>query len=250
MLPKFMPDKSIDARRLDTEVVPKNSVRDKIDMFSKLDVPLSGGYLSKSYSAPAATFGKSQQQLRGIIKNTSSASKNQNKCFIKDINRSISEKTPGHESMLKKIVDEGKLEDATMLMDLEKIVNRFDMSLLFTITGLMNDNAFTLGGQKMKFLHLSTQPSIKHFKNTFDGAKIDSCSMASVDMSVVESNQIQLQMHVQFRETASGETRSKRINVIFMARYDEPSMATQINEATKDTFDVFFTSFFEVTREL
>jgi hypothetical protein len=196
--------------------------------------------LSKTFSAPASipSCNKQQQQL----KNTSSASKNQNKCFIKDINKSINEK----ETMLAKVMSEGKMDDSTALLQLERIVNYFDMSLLFTINGLMNDNAFTLNGQRMKFLHLHARPSLERFNEVFDGEKIDNCVMESVDLSVVESNQIQLQMHVKFNEKATNVTRYKRLNVIFMAKYERDGAPCDETATTKDTFFVYFTSFFEV----
>ncbi|KAG5683086.1 hypothetical protein PVAND_012389 [Polypedilum vanderplanki] len=240
-------NESIDARKLfiDTEIVPKNSVRDKIDMFSKLDTPLTGGqFLCKSYSAPTpATFrnSKKQQQIHGIIKNTSSANKNQNKCFIKDINKSISEK----EMMLQKIMTEGKLQDS-ILIELERILNNFDMSLIYTINGLMNDNAFTLDGQKMKFLKIYTNPKLEIFNSTFDSNKIDNCKMESVDLSVIESNKIQLQLQVKFREKLTNKNLLKCMNVIFMAKYDDKAtMIIDDATASKNSFDIFITSFFE-----
>lgn len=249
-----------------TEIVPKNSVKEKITMFSKLDIPHAGGFLTKSFSAPTGIskiMDKSSidmeernqvncRRIDGLIKNTSSANKNQNKCFIKDINNSINEKNvhtdKQQESMLKKIVNEGKLKDSIILMQLEKIVNQFGMSLLFTINGLMSDNAFTLGGRKMNQLKLNTVPSLEAFNKTFDLKKINNCTTENVELSVVKSNQIQLQMHVKFVDKTTRVTKSMKINVIFMAKYEtDGDLSTPIDETTSNSFNIYFTSFFEVT---
>ncbi|CAG9803512.1 unnamed protein product [Chironomus riparius] len=246
-----------------TEIVPKNSVKEKITMFSKLDIPHAGGFLTKSFSAPTGIskiMDKSSidmernqvncRRMHGLIKNTSSANKNQNKCFIKDINNSINEKNvhsdKQQECMLNKIVKEGKLKDSIILMQLERIVNQFGMSLLFTINGLMSDNAFTLGGRKMNHLKLNTVPSLVVFNKTFDSKKINNCTTENVELSVVQSNQIQLQMHVKFVDKTTGVTKSMRINVIFMAKYEtDCDLSTPIDETASNSFNIYFTSFFE-----
>ena len=150
--------------------------------------------------------------------------------------------------MLKKIVKEGKLKDSITLMQLERIVNQFGMSLLFTINGLMSDNAFTLGGRKMNYLKLNTVPSLDVFNKTFDSKRINNCTTENVELSVVQSNQIQLQMHVKFVDKMTRVTKSMRINVIFMAKYEtDGDLSTPIDETASNSFNIYFTSFFEVT---
>lgn len=263
---KLKCDEEDEKRKLnDIEVVPKNSVRDKIDMFSKLDIPHAGGFLTKSLSAPTGMSSPKvsripvdvkrnqvkSRQIQGIIKNTSSASKNQNKCFIKDINNSISENKKStderQEKMLRKIVDEGKLKDSNELMQLEKIINQFGMSLLYTVNGLLNDNAFTLGGQHMTRLQLNTAPTLEQFNKTFDKTKINSCTTEHVELSVIQSNQIQLQMQVKFVDKTTQVMNTTRINVIFMAKYETDGDLTTPSDATvTNSYNIYFTSLFEV----
>jgi hypothetical protein len=259
----------------DIEIVPKNSVRDKIDMFSKLDMIFRPheGKLMKTSSAPvmrskpmkenekvqrsAPTSGR----IKSIIKNTSAANKNQNKCFIKDINNSLHEHQVEKDDkstvrkqqdgrklndLVNKIVSVTRLNDVNLLMKLERIVNSFNMSLLHTIDGLMSDDAFTLVGNRMSHLNVSTLPSIERFNETFDGEKIESI-MENVELSVVEANRIQLQMQVNVVNRVTMVTKDVKINVIFMAQYEtdgclEPSSIVVVD----NVFFIYFTSFFEV----
>lgn len=248
----------------DTEIVPKNAVRDKISMFSKMDIPYKaasggGGILTKSISEPIT---KSSPQLtetermqrNAMIKNTACANKNKNKCYIKDINSSLSEEQNLPElytKLLARIIKEGKLLSncAEMLMDLEYIVNKFGMSLLLTLNGLLSDNAFSLGGQQMTHLALNIHPSLEKFNETFDSNQIDECNMKNVQLSVVDVNQIQLQMHVTFVNRVTNLLNDLRLNIIFMAQYDNSSdgvLMSSPSEATENSFFIYFTSFFEV----
>jgi hypothetical protein len=257
----------------DTVVVPKNSVRDKIDMFSKLDIifkPCNGGELRKASTAPIIMTTKKENeklqrstpsgQMKNIIKNTSGANKNQNKCFIKDINNSLLDQVKKDDSLkqdgndeslqdvLDKIVSCTHLNDVKLLMELERIVNKFDMSLLRTIEGLLNDDAFTLVGNRMRHLNVETRPSLERFNETFDGEKID-MAMENVELSDIEANKIQLQMQVNVANLATmDEKKSVKINVIFMAQYETDEClvpATSEGVATNEFF-IFFTSCFEV----
>lgn len=258
------------------EVVPKNSVRDKIDMFSKLDMIIRPceGQLKKSTSAPVMMKKedeKKQKQsvhMQNIIKNTSATNKNQNKCFIKDISNSLLDEVKRDEVpvakqreelsakmnrcsalLLDKISAYAQVGNVDLLMKLESTVNKFGMSLLHTIDGLMNDDAFTLVGNRMSHLNVETRPSIERFNETFDGDKIDSV-LESIELSVIESSQIQLQMQVTVVNRATQQSDDVVINVIFMAQYQTdtcgaPTPSVDSDSAAK-TFYIFFTSLFEV----
>lgn len=260
------------------EVVPKNSVRDKINMFTKLDMIIRPceGKLQKSISAPVVMKKedeKKQKQsvrMQNIIKNTSATNKNQNKCFIKDINNSLLDEVKRDEVpiakqkeelsakmnrcselLLDKISAYAQMGNVDLLMKLESTVNKFGMSLLHTIDGLMNDDAFTLVGNRMSHLNVETRPSIERFNETFDGDKIDSV-LESIELSVIESSKIQLQMQVTVVNRATQQRDDVVINVIFMAQYQTgtcvtatPSVDSDSDSAAK-TFYIFFTSLFEV----
>lgn len=224
-----------------TEVVPKNSVRDKIDMFTKMDLKLDGT-LQKSSTAPSI-----MTRSASIIKNTSAANKNQNKCYIKDINNSLRQ-TEEPLELLEKISSYAQLNDVELLMKLERVVNKFDMSLLHTLDGLMRDDAFALAGSRMLHLNVATCPSIERFNETFDGEKIDT-TMENVELSVVEANEIQLQMQVNVANRATMQKERVDINVIFMAQYEtDARMVPPPSSAgvVRNSFFVYFTSLFEV----
>lgn len=270
----------------DIEIVPRNSVKDKISMFTKLDMviqPCDKTFLHKSFSSPVmkgkegkemksttAQMPRPSLQMNSFIKNTSAASKNQNKCFIKDINNSIrdqvekdDEPTKGKEGeksaqnpplkpkicqmkLLEKILTYVDLNDINLLMELERIVNSFGMSLLHTIDGLMKDDAFTLLGNRMSHLKVETCPSIERFNETFAGAEIDT-TMENIELSVVELRKIQLQLQVVVHNKATGQEDNVDINVLFMAQYESDGMET-VERISSDAnqFFVYFTSVFEV----
>lgn len=267
ILKKFQSQDEIDGdkRKLknDTEVVPKNAVRDKISMFSKMDLPYKasgGGMLTKTLSEPI-TFSSPQptkmerMQRNAMIKNTACANKNKNKCYIKDINSSLSDEQSLpelYDQLLARIIKEGKLLSncAEMLMGLERIVKKFGMSLLFTLNGLLSDNAFSLGGREMTHLALNIHPSLEKFNETFSTNQIDECNMKNVELSVVDVNQIQLQMHVNFVHRITKVSHDMRLNVIFMAQYDnrpDGDLMPSPPDATETSFCIYFTSFYEVT---
>lgn len=253
-------DSELKRKLADVEIVPKNSVRDKISMFSKLDLPLKNNsmmMLTKCNSEPLKlpSQEKAQIQRNAMIRNTACANKNQNKCFIKDINNSLIKDEKNlpdcHRELLTRIVREGKLVDncSALLMSLEHIVNRFGMSLLFTLNGLLNDNVFSLGGHEMTQLALTTRPSLKKFNQTFDNRKIDECTMKNVELSVVDVNQIQLQMHISFINVQTKIERDMKLNVIFMAQYNlNQTPSPFVNDATEDSYFIYFTSLFEVKK--
>lgn len=269
ILEKFQSQDEIDGdkRKLknDTEIVPKNAVRDKISMFSKMDLPYKAsrvGLLTKSLSAPITMSSSPQSnkmekmQRNAMIKNTACANKNKNKCYIKDINNSLSDEQNLPElygKLLARIINEGKLLSncTEMLVSLERIVNKFGMSLLFTLNGLLSDNAFSLGGREMTHLALNIHPSLEKFNETFDTNKIDECNMKNVELSVIDVNQIQLQMHVDFINRQTKVLNEVRLNIIFMAQYDnslDGDLMSSPSDATENSFFIYFTSFFEVTR--
>lgn len=234
----------------DIEVVPKNSVRDKINLFTKLDVVFkpstTDGALKKSLTAPALMERNTPSgRLQNIIKNSSAANKNQNKCFIKDINESLLGQVKTGDDLLDEIVSYAHLNDVNLLIQLERIVNKFDMSLLLTIDGLMSDNAFTLVGNRMRCLNVETRPSIERFIEAFDGEKIDA-KMERIELSVVDNDKIQLQMKV---SRGTMEADCVEINVIFMAQY-ESNCVVELPECTGNAFFIYFTSVFEVEKEL
>lgn len=296
-------------------VVPRTSVRDKINMFTKLDSvlpPCSNGTIQKSTSAPIIkTAGKESEKLQkksavtclkpmdalskklttvpgqvrsprqmNSFKNSSAANKNQNKCFIADINNSLRdqeapEAEPIREArrvngrsrslptspqkpsllidrhrqakLLDKIASYASLNDIDLLMKVEKIVNNLGLSLLHTIDGLMNDDAFILVGNRMRHLKVETCPSIERFNETFGGTEIDA-AVENVEVSLIETNKIQLQLQVTVGCQATGERDFVNINVIFMAQYETGSSTVPVRSATADakSFFIYFTSLFEV----
>jgi hypothetical protein len=267
---KFQLQDAIDGDKMklknDIEIVPKNAVRDKISMFSKMDLPYKassggGGMLTKSLSEPITMSSSPQpnkmekMQRNAMIKNTACANKNKNKCYIKDINNSLSDEQNLPElysKLLARIINEGKLLPycTEMLVGLERIVNKFGMSLLFTLNGLLSDNAFSLGGREMAHLALNIHPSLEKFNETFDTNQIDECNMKNVELAVVDVNQIQLQMHVDFLNRQTKVQNDVRLNIIFMAQYDngaDSDLMPSPSDATENSFFIYFTSFFEVT---
>lgn len=279
ILEKFQPQDEIDGdkRKLknDTEIVPKNVVRDKISMFSKMDIPYKaascghGGMLTKSLSAPItkSSFPSPPQsrqnkmenmQRNVMIKNTACANKNKNKCYIKDINSSLSDEQNLPElygKLLARIINEGKLLSncTETLIVLERIVNKFGMSLLFTLNGLLSDNAFSLGGREMTHLALNICPSLEKFNETFNTNEIDECNLKNVELSVVDVNQIQLQLHVDFVNIQTKVFNDVHLNIIFVAQYDnriDGDLMPSSSDATQNSFFIYFTSFFEVTKFL
>lgn len=201
------------------------------------------------------------------FKNSAAANKNQNKCFIADINNSLrgrqeaaeaasrrSRSLPTSPQKLKPIVDShrrAKLldeiaayahpSDIALLSKLEGLVNNLGLSLLHTIDGLLNDDAFNMVGNRFRRLKVETCPSIERFNETFGGAEIDA-SVENVDISLVDSQiQLQLRVTVGCRECVD-------INVIFMAQYETGSSPVPVRSATADakSFFIYFTSLFEV----
>lgn len=288
ILSKFEIPEIDDAKRkslLDTEIVPKNSVRDKISMFSKMDMlikPIDNGILMKCSSAPDELLSEKKFQhelpppiesemmqrkfLDSKIKNMKSNIKNQNKCFIKDINNSIrSEELDQttvnekfHEKVamdaLERIVSFVKLNDIDLLMALEYIMNGFNMSLLHTISNLMHDEAFTLNGRKINSLNVQTCPSIEHFNKAFNSAQ-HTYDMDRIELqSIPGAHEIQMQLHVNATNATTNEMDKMEINVIFIAQYEtadgndtklQPPTTDSGNVAAKSFF-IYFTSLFEV----
>jgi hypothetical protein len=245
VLEKFEAPEAIDDRLVgDVVVVPKNSVKDKIDLFSKLDVifqPLGEGELKKAVTAPVI-----MQQPKKSQQNLSAANKNQNKCFIKDVNVSLRDQLKSDDGkVLDRITAISTPASRQLLLNLEQIVNNFDMSLLRTIDGLITDDAFA----GIKRLKVSTRPSLQKFIETFDSGKIDA-AMENVELSAIEANKIQLQMRVNATDVTTGDEKCANINVIFMAQYEtddatEPAVDGKIND-----FFIYFTSFYEVLKGL
>lgn len=267
-----------DRKSRDIEVVPKNSVRDKINMFTKMDVLIQpcDEILQKTFSAPSSLKMLQNKQkkepsiqMKSIMKNTSAANKNQNKCFIKDINNSLLhqaeiDEDPAVEkqdeaplsqenrctmSLLYKIASYAHLNDIDLLMTLERIVNQFDQSLLHTIDALMSDDAFTLVGNRMRHLNVETRPSIEQFNEMFVGEKIDMI-MENFDLQRIEADMIQLQFHVKVVNRSKWTKDSVYINVIFMAQYETDScMVPPVGCALpENTFFVYFKTLFKVLK--
>lgn len=267
-----------DRKSRDIEVVPKNSVRDKINMFTKMDVLIQpcDEVLQKTFSAPSSLKMLQNKQkkepsiqMKSIMKNTSAANKNQNKCFIKDINNSLLhqaeiDEDPAVEkqdeaplsqenrctmSLLYKIASYAHLNDIDLLMTLERIVNQFDQSLLHTIDALMSDDAFTLVGNRMRHLNVETRPSIEQFNEMFVGEKIDMI-MENFDLQRIEADMIQLQFHVKVVNRSKWTKDSVYINVIFMAQYETDScMVPPVGCALpENTFFVYFKTLFKVLK--
>lgn len=248
--------------------------------------------------------------------NISGVNKNQNKCFIKDINNSLlneTEKSFNEEFKVPKVPDKYlntqkssnddfklptipekyltypldaakkvlveqqtsyetlqhilncvPLTDTDLLLNLEQIVNQFNVSLLHTINGLIHDQAFTLETSESKIAKLSiqTQPSIDKFNEQFlnesrladDG--VANNQLEFIDLRVIQSNAIQLQIHFKAISCATSVMRMMQINVIFAAKFLPTDTKTNeliidnVNEVPEgsdtDVFYIYFTSFFEV----
>lgn len=263
-------------------VVPKLSVRDKISMFSQLAEekslmpppppppklikrskvavkPELGKEKEKFQTRPGTILNKSrvETEMRNIIKNESSASKNQNKCFIKDINNSLGTTrqvvepvmSPKATAILEKIISYAKLNDIDRLVELERLINRLDMSLLHTIDGLMNDEAFTLDGRRMSHLNVETRPSLERFIETLDGEHIDP-RMSNAAVSSLDTNRIQLQLQAMIANRATKTEKRVNINVIFKTDFaaSEAQTTPMGSDTTEGDFYILFTSIFEVTR--
>lgn len=308
-------------------VVPRNSVRDKISLFTNLDstgLPCHKksqqssnksqqsniGSVLKSVSAPIIKVAskeseklqkksavaclkpfdalskkpatvpgqvRTSRQMTSVnqsrsfsqtnsFKNTSAANKNQNKCFIADINKTLRDRNPTEvvprrsrslptsPRKPKPIIDrhrQAKLldeiacyahpNDIALLTKLEGLVNNLGLSLLHTIDGLLNDDAFNMVGNRFRRLKVETCPSIERFNETF-GGEIDA-SVENIALSLVENNKIQLQLQV-----TVGCRKALNINVIFMAQYETGSSPVPVRSATADakSFFIYFTSLFEV----
>lgn len=268
-------DDDVSRKSEDLDVVPKNSVRDKIDMFTKLGLVIQpcGELLQKSISAPSSLKSLQDTQKRrltsqvdSLMKNTSAANKNQNKCFIKDINNSLHNRTEMEDglkaneeltmeenrytqSLLHKIASYAQLNDIDLLLKLERIVNQFEQSLLHTLDALMSDDAFILIGNRMRHLNVETSPSIERFEETFVGDKID-VIMESFDLRRIEADMIQLQFHVKIVNRSNWTKDSAYINVIFMAQYEtESTSIVPVGSAVpKNNFYIYFKSLFEVLK--
>lgn len=324
----------------ETPFIPKNCVKDKIDMFSKMDIvirPISNELLPKMDMQVKAiskeTLPKKDMIIKPTIKelyakigpvikeklqtkpnmNISGVNKNQNKCFIKDINNSLlneTEKSFNEELKVPKVPERSlktynsfndfklptipekyltypldatkkvqveqqtsydtlqhiltyvPLTDIDLLLNLEQIVNQFNVSLLHTINGLIHDQAFTLQTSESKIAKLSiqTQPSIDKFNEQFlneshlagDGKN----QLEFIDLRVIQSNAIQLQIHIKAIRCATSVMRMMQINVIFTAQFLPTDSTTNelivdnVNEVPKgsdtEVFYIYFTSFFEV----
>ena len=238
----------------DTIIVPKNSVRDKIDLFSKLDIifqPCEPGELKRASTAPMimARTKSPSRHMKNIIKNTSATNKNQNKCFIKDVNNSlldqVKKENGDDEKILERIASYANLNDIDLLAHLERIVNKFNMSLLRTIDGLMRDDAFSMAGNRMKSLNVETRPSLERFNETFNSEKIDT-DVENVELSAIDANKIQLQMQVNVANLATDDEKCVNINVIFMAQFETDESLLAADDGGENEFFIYFTSCFEV----
>lgn len=361
--------------------IPKNCVKDKINLFSKMDMiikPISNKNnmmpipMSKNYLPKDSPVVKEKVQMKPNM-NISCVNKNQNKCFIKDINNSLlheTEKSPNddlkvsevpekhlnteesfndefksskvpekHLNPEKSIKDELKvpqdpekhliteesfneefkvpkvpekylntekslkdefkvpkvpekyltlpldtpknvlfeqqksyetlehildcvpLTDTVLLLNLEQIVNQFNVSLLHTINGLIHDQAFALQTSESKIAKISiqTQPSIDKFNEQFLNESHDGVSndqLEFIDLRVIQSNAIQLQIHIKPISCVTNLMKLMQINVIFKAKFLPTDTKTnelivenanEVPEGTdNDVFFIYFTSFFEV----
>jgi hypothetical protein len=268
-------------KRTPSMALPKNSVRDKINMFSQMN------FTAKLDMPKITNNMKDEQQFKlpkrpimasSIFKNSSLAHKNQNKCYIKDINNSLLrgstvqvEKkkfkiTPKATEIIKKTkknyVDESssttldivekiqsmaKLNDVNLLMKLENIINKLNMSLLHTIDGLINDGVFD--GSCMKNFNVETRPSFEKFNETFNKTSFEVDFMVKdAELCVIDENKIKLQIRVNLNKDESDE-KIVNVNVIFMARYDNHQSLDNHNhndDNDDNTFSIYFISLFEV----
>lgn len=356
----------------ETPFIPKNCVKDKIDMFSKMDMiirPISNELLPKKDSiikpiekelmpkkdiviksierelipkmdmiiksmsndllpekgmSAKPMITEFHPKMAPVVKeklqakpnmNISGVNKNQNKCFIKDINNSLlneSEKSFNEEFKVPKVPEKYSktdksfngsklptisekyltypfdapkkaqieqqtsyetlqhilncvpLTDTDLLLNLEQIVNQFNVSLLHTINGLIHDQAFTLKTSECKIAKLSiqTQPSIDKFNEQFlneshsADKSVANNQFEFIDLRVIQSNAVQLQIHFKAISCATSVMRLMQINVIFTAQFVPTDTTTNeliidnVNEVPEgsdtDVFYIYFTSFFEV----
>lgn len=248
-------DKKKSIKRTPSMSLPKNSVRDKINMFSqmnfavKLDMPKIEKKIPKII--PKRTIA-----TNSIFKNSSIAHKNQNKCYIKDINNSLRASVQVEKNEItKKCVDESststtldivekiqsmaKLNDVNLLLRLEHIINKLNISLLHTIDGLISDGVFD--GSCMKNFNVETRPSIERFNDTLNSLDL---VVKDAELCVIDENKIQLQLRVNL----SGE-RVVTVNVIFMACYDNHTfMSDTTTDSINDDniFTIYFITLLEV----
>lgn len=313
----------------------KNSVKDKIELFSKLDVLLLPADKKSLAHKPVA-----EKKEKMGNKNMSNVSKNQNKCFIKDINKSLMNEVPRAQANiieqfekpppipprrpiisigaikndvinrkkaqrsfeklnlsfpiyckasaaqtqkptkmkkyqsikalskenqinfterikamlnLKTILSYVKLNNISLMLSLEKIVGRFNVSIMQTIIRLIRDDAFSLKNcptSSIRHLFVHSRPSIAQF---FQVLSNDSLQLEFIDLKTINSH-ITLQLHVKNAKNIKGSDDDIKINVIFMAKYQkinawgETSFDCDVQGGAYDkkTFCIYFTSFFEV----
>lgn len=307
----------------------KNSVKDKIEMFSKLDVLLLPADKKSLANKPVV-----EKNEKISNKNMSNVSKNQNKCFIKDINESLMNEVPksqptvieqferppqipprrpiiknevigkkkatksfdklnlsfpiyvkasaGQSSTkikkcqsikllnkenpinitariramlyLNTILSYVKLNNIPLMLSLEKIIGRFNVSIMQTIIRLIRDDAFTLKNcptSLIRCLFVHCSPSIAQFSNILSS---NSLQLEFIDLKTINSH-ITLQLHIKdVKNVKNIQDDDIKINVIFMAKYQKTNVWGEIaydcdvqeGVSDKKTLYIYFTSFFEV----
>lgn len=316
---ELMPKKDMVIKSISNDLLPEKDMIIKSvsnDLLPEKDMPLTTKPMITEFHPKMAPVVKEKLQSKPNM-NISGVNKNQNKCFIKDINNSLlneSEKSFNEEFKVpkvpekylktdKSVKDDSRLPtisekyltypfdapkktavveqqtshetlqhiltyvpltDTDLLLNLEQIVNQFNVSLLHTINGLIHDQAFTLQTSESKIAKLSiqTQPSIDKFNEQFlnesrladDG--VANNQLEFIDLRVIQSNAIQLQIHFKAISCATSVMRMMQINVIFTAKFLPTDTTTneliidndnEVPEGSDtDVFYIYFTSFFEV----
>lgn len=276
-------DKSI--KRKPSISFPKNSVRDKIKMFSQMNFCLKVTeqkkfFPSKIEKKMAPKSPKRPITDSNIFKNSSIAHKNQNKCYIKDINNSlrgsaqvaasaaafvgvkpikkicVDESSSTTLDIIEKVETFAKLNDVNLLLNLERIITKFNMSLLHTIDGLIIDGVYT--SNRPKSFHIETRPSIEHFNATFiENNETFEFLVKDAELSALDDDKIQLQIRVNLScDELSDDEQIVVVNLIFMAQYGdvetyESHQRCRIESDTsrnddENTFCIYLISLFEV----
>jgi hypothetical protein len=200
-----------------------------------------------------------------VNKNITSQSKNLNKCFIKDINESLlgvldksfiedetlwplSSTWNGESELLTSILSYVEESDANLLMNLEEITNRFQMSLVQIINSLMRDDAFILkdsGNSTISKLKIETWPSIEFFNQTYLSDPHQQFDVDSIDLAAIDPN-VTMQLNLRRTDKRTNSVDYMQIDVMFAAKYLNDARYSDESVKEKETFSIFITSFFEV----
>lgn len=252
-------DKTSIKRNPSISFPPKNSVRDKIALFSKMNFGLKmTDAPGKLQFEPKKSPKRPIKANSSLFKNSSYAHKNQNKCYIKDINNSIrrsaqvavvkpigkicvDDSSSTTLDIIERVQSLASINDVGLLVQLESVITKFNMSLLHTIESLIMDKIYA--SIQPKQFHIETRPSIDKFNEAF--AYAFEYAVQDAALTALDDDSVQLQIRVNLGDD------NVIVNVIFMAQYakcDGPPTLPDSTASVDDdmTFCVYFISVFEV----